>query len=319
VAGGQEEVASGRWSVASKTRRGSGQWPLVSGQQNKTGQRTGDRKPGIVDALLIASIAAILGIIAFIAALSPPNSADAMAYHLPRVVYWAEQHSVRFFPTPYLNQIMLQPFAEYFMLHSYVLSGGDHLVNLVQWFGCLTSMVAVSLLAGHFGAGFRGQILAALFCATLPNGILQASGAKNDYLMAGWLAAALWFLARSEGAADAALAGLALGLAIGTKATAYLYGAPLLIGVAVYSRARFASTIHNRPAQWATRSRLVSAAMIVFLCALALNLPQFARNIRLSGSPMGFDGAFGDQRFRWRNETFGWRQTVSNAIRNLTE
>ena len=296
------EVASGQWSVASKT--GSGQWPVVSGQQSKTEQRTGDRKPGIVDALLIGSIAAILGIIALIAILSPPNSADAMAYHLPRVVYWAEQHSVRFFPTPYLNQIMLQPFAEYFMLHGYVLSGGDHLVNLVAWFGCFTSIVAVSLLARQFGAGLRGQILAALFCATLPNGILQASGAKNDYLMAAWLAAAVWFLAQSDSAGNAALAGLALGLAIGTRATAYIYAPPLLLAVGMHA--------------WRSRFRLKSA-MIVLLCALALNLPQYVRNLDLSGSPLGFDAAFGDGRFRWRNETFGWRETASNAIRHSTE
>lgn len=255
-------------------------------------------KLGWIDALLIAAIACVLGLIAFIAILSPPNSADAMAYHLPRVIYWVQQRSVRFFATPYLNQIMLQPFAEYGMLHLYLLAGGDRLVNLVQWFGCATSVIGVSLIAMHFGAGRRGQIIAALFCATLPNGILQASGAKNDYLMAAWLAAALWFLLEGE---SPILAGLAMGLAIGTKATAYLYLPAVLVAVLILTR-------------WSLRSLVIMAA-----CALSLNVPQFARNINLSGSPLGFDSAQGDGKFRWRNESFGWKQTASNLIRNSTE
>ncbi len=258
---------------------------------------------GWIDALLIASIAGILGIIAFIAILSPPNSSDAMAYHLPRVIYWAQQRSVAFFATPYLNQIMLQPFAEYGMLHLYLLAQNDRLVNLVQWFGCATSVVGVSLIARRFGARRRGQILAALFCATLPNGILQASGAKNDYLMAAWMVDAVWLLLEGEslGSYSPVLAGLALGLAIGTKATAYIYLPAVLIAVLVLTR-------------WSVRSLL-----IVAVCAVSLNLPQFARNIHLSGSPLGLDSAQGDGKFRWRNETFGWKQTASNLIRNSTE
>jgi hypothetical protein len=228
---------------------------------------------------------------------------------MPRVLYWVEQSSVRFFRTGYIPQIMLQPLAEYLMLHTFILSGGDRFINFVQWTSSLGCIIGVSSVAGALGIGKRGQWLAALFCATLPAGVLASSGAKNDYFLAFWLIAAAFFALRLVATlswVDALFLGAACGLALNTKATAYLFAPWMLIAVLTPAIARF-------------RRRVLLPAAMAALLALTLNMPQYVRNYSLSGSPMGFASAHGDNSFRWRNDHLGWQATVSNILRHTSE
>jgi hypothetical protein len=248
------------------------------------------------EAVAAIAVGTILAVTAYVAILSPPNSSDTMAYHLPRVLMWVQNGSVAFFPTSYLNLIMLQPVAEYAMLHLYLLSGGDSLTNLVQFVGFAGSVTAASAVAREMGLARRGQWIAAVLVATLPNGILQASGAKNDCLLALWLVCALLFALRR----DLLILGLSCGLALGTKGTAYLFLPGVLIAAAL----------------WRAGPR---ALVWIAAGVLTINGPHFVRNYDLSGSVLGFDSAHADGAFRWRNEHLGWRPVVSNFLRNLSE
>lgn len=263
---------------------------------------------GWLDWGLLAGIATIAAIVGLTAVLSPPNSADAMSYHLPRVIYWVQAHSVSFFPTSYYNQIMLQPMTEYLMLQTYLLSGGDHYVNCVSCFAFCGSLVGVSAIARQMGAQPHGQILAALVCATLPNGILQASGAKNDWVLAFWLVCYVYFLLRYLERPERltlAATSISLALALFTKGTAYLYAPALTVGFLI--------------PLWRSRKHTPKILAAFALCILVVNGPLFWRNYHLCGSVLGFDSAQGDGFFRWRNERFGVGVTASNALRHLSE
>lgn len=214
-----------------------------------------------LEGVITACVAAIVGLLALTACLSPPNTFDALAYHMPRIVYWAQSGSVAFFPTPYLSQISAPPLDEYLKLHACVLWGGDRLVNLVSvaaFAGCITGVTSI---ASALGLSSRSQAFAALLCATLPSGILQASGPKNDCLTGLWLVCLVYFALRS----DLPFLGLSLGLALATKGTAYLFAAPLLAGALWIARRQ------GRRLRW-----VASAAWLVG-GLLLVNAPQYAR------------------------------------------
>jgi hypothetical protein len=73
------------------------------------------------DCAMLVGIAFILGVTAFNAIVAPPNTDDVMEYHLPRVVLWASNQSVQFFPTFDFAQLIHTPWAEFAALHIYVL------------------------------------------------------------------------------------------------------------------------------------------------------------------------------------------------------
>ena len=237
----------------------------------------GERWPSF-DRALVAGIVTILVLTLVVALAAAPNSIDTMGYHLSRVLHWIQNGSVEFYPTSDLRQLGHPPFTEYVFLHLVLLAGGDRLVNLVQWSACVLSLAAVTLLARELGAGRRGQLFAAVFAATIPKGILQATGAKNDWVLALWILCAIYFslrLRRTAARSDAVYVASALGLALLTKLSASLFVAPFVGWLGVSSALRI-------PA----RKAAVIAGVAAFLFA-AVIVTHATRNIRLFGSPRG--------------------------------
>ena len=255
-------------------------------------------------ALFLAGVATILIIVGLIALIAPPNTWDSMTYHMPRVVYWIQDQSVAFYPTNIIRQLHQPPWAEYAILHLQLLSGGDYFANSVQWFSMLASLIGVSLITQQLGASARGQVFAVVVAATIPMGILQASGTQNDYVVSLWLVCCLYYLLAYKAHphwSDALGAGASLGLACLTKGTAYVFAAPFCLWFGIWG---------IRSLRW----HIWKPALAILAVAFALNLGFYARNISLFGNPLGP----ADATSLYSNDVFSLSTLISNILRNLS-
>jgi 4-amino-4-deoxy-L-arabinose transferase-like glycosyltransferase len=251
---------------------------------------------------LLGSVAAIVVALGVIALAAAPHSWDSMTYHLARVAHWIQDRSVAHYPTNIPMQLRHNPWAEFALLHFQLLSGGDRFGNLIQWFSLLGSVTATTLIALELGADRRVQLLTATITATIPMAIAQSTTTYNDLTVALWLACLTYYLLRFEKRPVwyfALAAGVSLGLALLTKATAYVFAAPLLgwFGLRMLLKLRWA---------------VIAPALLVALAALSLNLGHSVRNYQLYGHPLGMDE---NDSYTSRVRTPG--AVLSSVIRNM--
>ena len=256
------------------------------------------------DTFLLCLLLLVVLISGSIAIAAPPNTWDSMTYHMSRVMHWIQNRTVSFYPTNTVRQLYSNPWAEYAILHFQVLSDGDHFANLVQWFSMLGCIVGASLIAHQFGTDRHGQLLSGILVATIPMGILQASSTQNDYVASFWMITFAYYclLLKQEIRTEHLLAaGISLGLALLTKGTAYIYAFPFIVWLGI-------SLI--KTVNW---QKWLGAGTTVVSVAFLINLPHYARNFSLSGSPTGPHTIRG---FKFTNDFVSFPALVSNVIRN---
>ena len=251
---------------------------------------------------LLSGLALLLVAVVLTAAAAAPNAWDSMTYHLPRITHWIQDASISHYPTHVLRQLTLGPGAELLAAEIELLGGSDHWINFLQTFAWMGVAIAASLLARDLGADRLGQGVAAVFAATLPMAILQASSTQNDLVVSFWLLVFAHFALRAwAGKMDLTgflLAGGSLGLAVLTKATALTVAFPFGLLLAGGAIAR-------------GRARGARGLALAALLALAVNAGYMTRNLSLFGTPLG--GEHGTV-----NAAFSPGLTLSNVARNIS-
>jgi hypothetical protein len=259
--------------------------------------------------VVLAITAAVVVLAGTVAVASPPNTADALIYHMPRQVYWMQAHHVGHFPATTILQTVMPPMAEFAGLHFMVLSQSDFYSTLVQWWALILAALAASLLARELGAGATGQAMAALLLVSNPMAWMQASSAKNDLVAALWLVILALYAAKilREGQCGPgrwAMLGAAAGLAVLTKLTGAIFAVPMLAVVGLWL------AIKRKPV-------CIGLAATVLAITVALNAGHWVRNMRVYDSPHASTLITWGKGKTHSNETHTPAAIASNAIRNL--
>jgi len=263
--------------------------------------------------LLTPLTAILVGVIVFIltatiatAVLYPPNNWDSMTYHMSRVVHWISNNNISFYPTAIMRQNYQMPLAEFAIMHMQMITGFDLYANLVQWVSFLVLICLGLITAAELGLSSRQQLISAIVIGTLPMAILQASSTQNDLVVSSFVMSFGLFMLRIHkklSAENLLLAAIALGLALLTKGTAYLYCAAIGTSLAV-------SILLEYRADRARFLKATVALSFVVIVALVMNAGHLSRNYKLYGHPLSIEDKY------YRNADMSAATLLSNIARN---
>lgn len=176
--------------------------------------------------LLFLTFTAVMLILAY---RTIPYNWDSMAYHLPRVVEWAQNRSVKHYAAGYMMQITAPVFAEYIQLHVYILAHNtDRFMTMVQCMSYLISAILVYQIAIKVGCEKRWAYISAYMFISLPIAFSEALNTQNDLIATVFLLTFVQLLlhyiensdfieVRKQGIVHTFLMGLCMGLAFLTK------------------------------------------------------------------------------------------------------
>ena len=201
---------------------------------------------------------------------TPPNSHDALTYHLARAAFWRQDGGVGYVTNAYDERLNVNPpNAEIVLTFLLEVGRNERFVGFVQFSAALVLTLGVYALARAVNLSRREAAVGALLFLTLPIVLLQSSTPQNDLVAASFLLSATVFLVHG-GRVGLVLAGLATALAIGTKIPT-AYGLPILVTLALVI-----------PPRTAWKGRIASISI-----GAALGSYWYVVNVVRTGRPLG--------------------------------
>ena len=149
-----------------------------------------------------------------------------MTYHLSKFNTGYKIAEYIFLIQIILDKNLFSPLSEFVILHTQILSNTDIFANSIQWFCFIINMIIVSLICKEFYLSRTLQMLSAFFVCSMPIAILQSSSTQNDLVLSTFILLFYYYQLsgiNSDSNLNIFLSGLALGLGVLTKGTAYVF------------------------------------------------------------------------------------------------
>lgn len=262
----------------------------------------------IYEKLLLITISVFVLLLLFQGIIYPPNNWDSLTYHMTRIMYWIGNESVAHFPSHILRHLYQPPFAEYFILNLNLLNGNDYFSNTVQLLYLVLTFFSIWVLLTQLAIPRFYKILALFIAITIPAVELQATTTKNDIVCSFFIITAIAFCIKtyySKNFSNFFYLGLAVGLAMLTKGTAYLFLAPVL---AVFGLLLLIKIIKTKD------FKLLLNGFAVILIILSLNICHFTRNYKIEGNILNIDK---NEALAFSNQKMDGKLLFSNLLKNV--
>jgi len=262
----------------------------------------------LYEKILLFTVLFFISILLFQGIIYPPNNWDSLTYHMSRIMFWLGNESVSHFPSHILRHLYQPPFGEFFILHINVLNGNDYFSNSVQLFFLALTIVSIWALLDCFKIQWFFKLLSAFLVITIPSVLLQATTTKNDIICTFFIITVIYFCIKSyqnHSRNNFLLLGTAIGLALLTKGTSYLFLLPVSIVFGIFMSLKF----FKNP-----NFKILQDGTFALLLVLALNGSHYYRNYKLSENALNIDKA---EAAMYSNDKINGKLLFSNILKNV--
>lgn len=234
----------------------------------------------IFELSIIALMVIVLG---FLAWNIVPYNPDSMTYHCSRVMNWAQNQSVDYYPTNIPRQLYSPPFMEYNLLHMFLIMQSDVAFNMVQWYGYVAVAVMMYVVCRKLDMKKEVSLVASMLAMSMPIAIAESVTTQTDLYAATWLLYFVYividfaYMDRIWLSREVFVEGIMSGCIVGLG---YLSKSQICIPMMILFL-------------WMALVRVIKKDNIQTLCLLAVSagvcllpflLPTFARNYEYTGS-----------------------------------